>query len=148
MYVYGTPITSLSNKKGVSSKWGANSLKISAETWKPSHERTNPAVSPILKLKITASQNASSASKAHSQGLTVAIAKILLYSYFKLLVCGWKRNQWTPNFSSHQHHPARPQWQVSATSWWTFSAVSQTSPAFQRRENPAFGSTCDKCNLT
>lgn len=84
----------------------------------------------------------------HSQGFTVAIAKILHCSYFTLLVCGWKRNQWTPDFRSHQHHPARPQWKVSATSWWTFSAVSQTSLAFQRRENSAFGSTCGKCNLT
>lgn len=84
----------------------------------------------------------------HSQGFTVAIAKILHCSYFTLLVCGWKRNQWTPDFRSHQHHPARPQWKVSATSWQTFSAVSQTSLAFQRRENSAFGSTCGKCNLT
>lgn len=112
------------------------------------HERTNPAVSPVLKLKITYSQNVPSASEPYSQGLKVAIAKILLYSSFKLLVCGWKRNQWTPDLSSHQHCPDRPQWQVSATSWWTFSAVSQTSLAFQRRENLAFGSTCGKCNLT
>lgn len=136
----------LSNKKkGVSSKWGANSLKISVESWKPSHERANPAVSPVLKLKIIYSQNASSASEPHPQGLIVATAKILLYSHLKLLVCGWKRNQRTPDFSSHQHCPARPQWQVSA--WWTFSAVSQTSPAFQR-ENSAFGSTCGKSNLS
>lgn len=126
----------------------SKSLKISVESWKPPHESTNPAVTPVLTLKITYNQNVSSAWEPHSQGFTAAIAKILHFSYFKVLVCGWKRNQWTPDFSSHQHHPARPHGQVSATSWWTFSAVSQTSLAFQRRENSAFGSACGKCNLT
>lgn len=44
-------------------------------------------------------------------------------------------------------HP-RPKWHISATSWRTFSAGFQASLAFQRIEDPAFGSTCGKSNLT
>lgn len=136
---------SLETESRLSSKWEANLLKISVASWKPSYESSKTGFD-VKKSHMTKIHHLPQ--EPHSHGLTVATAEILHCGYFKLRMCGRKRNQQKPDFSCYQHCRPRPKWHISATSRWTFSAGSQASPAFQRREDPAFGSTSGKSNLT
>lgn len=79
----------------------------------------------------------------HGHGLMVANTEIPCQKYFKLGTCGWRTRQ-TSHVPCYQHCHHSPKWHISAPPWWTLSAFSQASLAFQRREDPAFGSTCCK----